>query len=77
MNQKDAYKLYEKIVEHAIASNGRITLALKDNYRQSGNVKNINISFSEDGSSINGIISFFEKPKFIEFDFAEIADVYS
>ena len=69
-----AREIYLKIVEHSLLSNHFVTLALKDNYRQSGQVKDVKISFAKEGAGIDGIITFYDG---FEYKFSEIADIYT
>ncbi|WP_216846734.1 hypothetical protein, partial [Mucilaginibacter sp. L196] len=71
------YKQYLKIIDHSNAGKAWITLALKDNYRQSGRLKNANFSVASDGT-VNATVSLYiDGSEPVDYNITEIADVYS
>jgi len=73
----DIHRKHQKILEVSDGNKGRITLVLKDNYRQSGRVKNMNFSASFDKGMIAASIAIFDDSNNLTtYDIAEIVDVY-
>jgi hypothetical protein len=73
----DVYKKYQKILEVSDAQKGRITLVLKDNYKQSGRLKNLNYSVSFDIGEITALVSIFDDADdVIKYNISEIIDVF-
>jgi C4-type Zn-finger protein len=74
---KKAYEMYLRILNISEANNGRITLALKDNYRQSGRLNTMSYSVAFDTGKINSRISIFDdQTSLVEYNVSEIIDVF-